>query len=93
MRGPVDDLRGRARLDDLAGIHHRDAVAGLRDDAEVVGDEQHAHAEVVAQLQDQLQDLVLHGDVERGRRLVGDQELAAGRPARWRSARAAACRR
>ena len=74
VRGPANTCRGCAGLDDLAGVHHGDPVAGLRDDAQVVGDQQHAHAGFGAQLQDQLQDLVLHRDVERGGRLVGDQQ-------------------
>ena len=47
----------------------------------------------VAQVEQQLQDLVLDGDVERGRRLVGEQQLRASWRARWRSSRAGACRR
>ena len=42
---------------------------------------------------EQLEDLALHRHVERGRRLVGDQQLAARRPAPSRSSRAAAGRR
>ena len=55
--------------------HHRDAVADLLDDGEVVGDQEHRHVVGALQLADQLQDLGLHGDVERGGRLVGDQQL------------------
>ncbi len=44
-------------------------------DAEIVGDEQQAEAEVALQLGQQAQDLRLHRDVERRGRLVGDQEL------------------
>ena len=85
--------RDGAGLDDAARIHDGDAVAGLRHDAEVVGDEDHAHAEPVAQAEDQLQDLVLDGDVERGGGLVGEEQLRVRRRARWRSWRAGACRR
>ena len=46
-------------------------------DVEVVGDEQHRHAEPGLQVLEQLEDLRLHGDVERGRRLVGDQEIGS----------------
>ena len=42
-------------------------------------DEQHRHAVLVLQRAQQLEDLRLHGDVERRGRLVGDQQL--GRPA------------
>ena len=44
------------------------------------------------QLDQQLQDLGLHGDVERGRRLVGDQNSRARTPWPWRSSRAGAGR-
>ena len=44
------------------------------------------------QLAHQVEDLRLDGDVERGGRLVGDQELRDRRPAPWRSSRAGACR-
>ena len=39
------------------------------------------------------EDLRLDRDVERGRRLVGDDHRRAGAAARWRSRRAGACRR
>ena len=35
------------------------------------------HAELRLQVLQQLQDLRLHGDVERGRRLVGDEQVGA----------------
>ena len=88
-----EDSLDRPLLDDLALLHHADGVGELAHDAEVVGDEQHRHAEPRLQVLEQLEDLRLHGDVERGGRLVGDR---AGR-ARWRapsrSSRAGAGRR
>ncbi len=65
----------RRLLDDLAGIHHRHPLAGLGDHAHGMGDQHDRHAELVLHLLHQLQDLRLDGDVERRRRLVGDQEL------------------
>ncbi len=44
-------------------------------DAEIVGDQQQAEPEVALELGQQTQDLRLHRDIERGGRLVGDQEL------------------
>ena len=52
-----------------------DLVGDLGDDAHVVGDEHHRHAVADLQALDQVEDLGLGGDVERGRRLVGDQHL------------------
>ena len=68
-------------LDLLAGIHHDDALRGLRDDAEIVRDQDQPGAELLLQIDDQLQDLRLDRDVERGGRLVRDQQR---RPARQR---------
>ena len=56
-------------------MHDRDAVGDLGDDAHVVGDEQDADTALVGEVAEELQDLRLHGHVERRRRLVGDQEL------------------
>ena len=71
----VEHLLDGTLLDDPALGHHADPVGHLAHDAEVVGDEQQRHA--VARLQglQELQDLRLDGDVERRRRLVGDQEV------------------
>ena len=44
------------------------------------------------QLAHEIEDLRLDGDVERGRRLVGDEQLRDCRRAPWRSSRAGACR-
>ena len=65
----------RAFLDDLAALHDVDALGHLAHDAEVVRDEQHRHAHLALQLPQQLEDLRLDGDVERRRRLVGDQQV------------------
>ena len=67
-------LRG-AVLDALAAVHDQDVVGQLGDDAEVVGDDDDRGAELLLQVADQVEDLRLHGDVERGGRLVGDQQL------------------
>ena len=65
----------RRALDDLAGIHHRDLVADFGDDAEIVGDQDDRGAAGRLQFAHQVEDLRLQGDVERGGRLVRDQEL------------------
>ena len=68
----------RADLGDAAGIHHRDAVGGLRDHAHVVGHQHHGGAVVAAEPLDQRDDLRLHRHIERGGRLVGDDQLGLG---------------
>jgi hypothetical protein len=81
-----------ARLDDAAGIHHQHV--GRRWSATtprlcVISTTPCRSRAAAAH---QRQDLRLDGDVERGGRLVGDQQRAGCRPAPWRSSRAGACR-
>ncbi len=70
-----EDLLDRALLHDLAGLHDADPVRDAAHDAEIVGDEQQAHAEPRPDLGEQRQNLRLHGDIERGGRLVGNQQV------------------
>ena len=79
MRRVAEDLAHRACLDHTAQIHHRHLVGGLGDDAQIVGDEDDAHAELVHQVLHQVDHLGLDGDVQRRGRLVGDQQLRTGR--------------
>ena len=67
-------LVDRRPLDDFAGIHHRDLVADFGDHAEIVGDQDDRRTTGGLQLAHQVEDLRLQGDVERGGRLVRDQE-------------------
>ena len=69
-----EESRGRRLLDGVAVQHDDGAVGDLRDDAHVVRDEHHRHAFLVLQRLDELEDLGLDGDVERGGRLVGDEQ-------------------
>ena len=71
---PVDLVDGRG-LHDPARVHHRDLVGDVGDHAEVVGDQDQAHVVLALQLREQVHDLGLHGDVERGGRLVGDDQV------------------
>jgi hypothetical protein len=77
----VGVLRRREHLSDLplfddsALEHHADAVRDTAHDAKVMGDEEHRHAQPLLQLLQQLEDLRLHGDIERRGRLIGDEEL------------------
>jgi hypothetical protein len=65
----------RGRLLHRISVQHDDRPVGdLRDDAHVVRDEHHRHALFILQRLDQLDDLGLDGDVQRGGRLVGDEE-------------------
>ena len=73
--GALENLFDRTRLDDLTLGHDEDAISKLADDAEIMGDEQHRHAMLGLQATKKIEDLGLNRDVERGRRLVGNQEL------------------
>ena len=74
-RGRTEEILGGGELDDLAEVHHRDAVGDVADDGEVVGDEEVGEVELLLQLHEQVQDLGLDRHVERGDRLVRDDEL------------------
>mgnify|MGYP000659990541 CR=1 FL=1 len=50
-------------------------IRQLRDDAEVVGDQNHRHFALTPDMVDQFQYLRLNRHVERGGRLVGDQQV------------------
>ena len=78
MARRLDHLVARTALDDVAGVHHGHGVAGLADDGEVVGDEDDRHPGLLLQLDEEGEDLLLHGDVDRRRRLVGEQQLGTG---------------
>ena len=75
MRGWRVELVGVGQLDDLAEVHHRDAVAHVAHDGEVVGDEDQRQPELALQVAQQVEDLRLDRHVERGDRLVGDDQL------------------
>ena len=72
--GAGEELGGGGLLDHLAGVHHRHAVGHLVDHAHIVGDEDHPGV-LAVQLEHQLEDLGLDGDIEGGGGLVGDDEL------------------
>ena len=92
-RGAREQRARRRQLDDAAEVHHADAIGDVVDDREVVRDEEIGEAEPLLQVAHQVQHLRLHRDVERGRRLVADEEAAARSTARARSRSAAAGRR
>ena len=65
----------RRLLDDAAGIHDHHPMRDLGHHAEIVGDQHDGRARALAQVAQEVEDLRLDGDVERRRRLVGDQDL------------------
>ncbi len=77
MSGRVENIGLGAELDQVAGVHDGDAIGDVRDDGEIVRDEKHRQSEFVAEVVEQVEDLLLDGDVERGGGLVGNEELRA----------------
>ena len=67
-------LDGRL-LDLAARVHDDDAVGDVRDDAEVVRDQDDRGPETLAQLTQEVEDAGLDRHVQRRGRLVGDQDL------------------
>ena len=74
MPGAAEQVVHRRALDDAAEIHHRHLARDMLDHGEVVADEQIGEAELAPELVEQVEDLRLHGDVERGGRLVADHD-------------------
>jgi hypothetical protein len=70
-----EDVARRSVLDDLPRVHHGHPVAGLGDDPEVVRDQEQRRPEVALQVGEDREDLRLDDHVQRGRRLVGDEQL------------------
>ena len=73
MHGVAEEGDLRRLLDDVAAAHHGDRVGDVVDDREVVGHEEVGEPERLLQILEQVQDLRLHGDVERRDGLVADQ--------------------
>src|SRR5580704_88412 len=67
-----EQLRGRRLLHHSCRVENRHVVGVLGDDSEIVRDEDYGEAEATLQLADQIENLRLDRDVERGGGLVGD---------------------
>ena len=74
-RGSVEDLVDRSHLDLAACVHHHHPFGDSGDDAEVVRDQHDARVHPVLDALDHVEHLRLDRDVERGRRLIGDQHV------------------
>jgi len=79
MTRAVEDVAGPPELHDAPGVHHGDPVAELGDDSEIVRDEHERQVRLALDLFQETEVLRLDRDVERGRRLVGDQEARLAR--------------
>ena len=74
----LQDLPRIAELDHLAAPEHHDPVGDLGDDREVVGDVERRRAVLADELAEGGEAFDLRRHVERGRRLVEDQDVGLG---------------
>ena len=69
----------RTDLDQTSQIHDPNEVRYAFDDRDIVADEEEGQPQVGLQTCEEIQNLRLHRDVERGNRLVGYDEARMGR--------------
>ena len=75
----LDHVARPALLDHHALFHHRDSIGKTPHQVQVMRDEEERHAALRAQVLQKLQDLQPDRDIQRGGRLIGDQQLRAAR--------------
>lgn len=71
----TEHLSDIALLYNAPGVHDGDSVAHAGDNAEIMSDKQQRHLRFHLQFFKQVQVLQLNGDVERGGRFIGNQDL------------------
>ena len=69
-----------SQLDDLAQVHHGDAVGNVTYNREIVGNEEIGQTEFVLKIFQQVDDLRLNRNVERGNRLTTNDAIRSRRP-------------
>ena len=77
MRGIAKKFISRADLDQGSRVHDCNPVSNFRNYRQVVRNEKHGESELIAQAGQQIENLCLNGNVERGGRFIGDQQLRA----------------
>ena len=75
MRGSVEDLVAGGQFDDPAKVHHGNPVADVFNHREIMGNEQQGNACLIAQVLQQVDDLRLHRNVERGNRFIAHDHV------------------
>ena len=75
MAESLEQHLGGGLLHDASGVHHGDVVGASGHHPEIMGDQHHGHVALALLVGEQVEDLVLDGDIEGGGRLVGEQQL------------------
>ena len=75
MARVVEDRSDRSLLHHAAAIHHGHAVGGFRDQSEIMRDQDHRGAGLLAHARKHLHHLRLDRHIERRGRLVGNQQI------------------
>ena len=75
MGGAYENILGDAAFHDFATGHDADPVGHLAHYAQVMGNQQHGHAETLLQVFEKRKQLRLYGYVKRRGGLVGDQHI------------------
>src|SRR5579872_215477 len=70
-------FEGGSGFDDSPGVHHGNAIRDFADDSQIMRDEKKRQVQFRAKAHEEFENLLLHGDVERGGGLVGDQQARA----------------
>ncbi len=78
VQRPGEGAFGRPLFDDRPEIHHRDPVRQLAHHRQVVRDDEVGDVTVGLQPPDEVDDVGLHGDVQRGQRFVEDDQFRIG---------------
>src|SRR6185437_2906958 len=71
----AEELGHPGGFDDPSRVHDEHSIAELADDSQVMSDEQYARLVCFADLAEQVEYLCLDRDVQRGRRLVSDDQF------------------
>src|SRR5471030_113533 len=75
MAGIAEEIGHRASLDDAAEIHDGDPVGDVLNDLQVVADEEIGEVQPLLKVEQQIENLATHRDIERRGRLVEDDDV------------------
>ena len=75
MLGGAENFFNWALLDEFPFEHNQNTIRKIGDDAEVVGDEEDGHAELIAEIAKEIENLGLDGDIESGGGFVGNEQF------------------